>query len=206
MVYDGTNTTDGSVIMFGGSSAGGDLNDTWQFAGGQWTQQSPTNAPPARDSFGMAYDLARKGVLVFGGFEPSGACGTEVGDSWLYSGGNWTQLSPGTSPPARQGAAMTDELRNNGVIVLFGGVSGTCGAHPTYLRRHLGRGSDLTWLRAPIRGRVRRIRPESRILKLTMSSYPEMTFATLMVGVVDAALSHQEAGQLIPVARTCGCQ
>ena len=43
----------GYVVMFGGSSAAGDLGDTWKFKGAPgatWTQLTPNTAPPARDN------------------------------------------------------------------------------------------------------------------------------------------------------------
>jgi galactose oxidase-like protein len=133
MVYD---STDGYVVMFGGSSAGGDLGDTWRFKGAPgatWTQLSPNTSPPARDNLAMIDDPGRKAVLLFGGFEPSGSCGSEVGDTWQFSAGNWTKLSLATSPPPRQGAGIAYQMENGGTVVLFGGLSGQCDAQPTYL-------------------------------------------------------------------------
>ena len=46
MLFDsGRNRT----VLFGGLSAAGYLNDTWEYNGANWTQRSPAVSPPARD-------------------------------------------------------------------------------------------------------------------------------------------------------------
>src|SRR5438445_689575 len=47
-------------------------------------------------------------------------------DTWEFSGGVWTQLSPSSSPPPRQYASMAYDAAD-GYVLLFGGV------HPTVL-------------------------------------------------------------------------
>jgi hypothetical protein len=66
---------------------------------------------------GMAYDLATRSTVLFGGANS----GTTYGDTWNWRGG-WLQLSPATSPSPRLGAGMAyDGAAGN--IVLFGGQS-----------------------------------------------------------------------------------
>lgn len=123
MAYD---STDGYVEMFAGDSnavsSGAGLDDTWEFAGGSWTQLSPATSPPDMDVISMmANDPAINGVLLYGGWVPAGACGSDYGGTWTFSGGTWTQLSPATSPPAMQASGMAfDSASDN--VVLFGGV------------------------------------------------------------------------------------
>ncbi|MBI2394594.1 MAG: hypothetical protein HYV09_33805, partial [Deltaproteobacteria bacterium] len=71
--------------------------------------------PSARDNPAMAYDSARKRVVLFGG---TGA--DWLSDTWEYDGIVWGLRST-SGPPARDRAAMTyDGAR--GVTVLFGGL------------------------------------------------------------------------------------
>jgi hypothetical protein len=76
-----------------------------------------SGSPSARVGMGMAYDLATKSTVLFGGANS----GTTYGDTWNWRGG-WLQLSPATSPSARYGAGMAYDAAA-GNIVLFGGQS-----------------------------------------------------------------------------------
>ena len=74
MIYDPARQV---VVLWGGCS-----NKTWIWDGNDWTEVSLSTAPSERDGFGMVYDLARGGGLVFGGFDR--AIARAVGDSWTY--------------------------------------------------------------------------------------------------------------------------
>jgi Glycosyl hydrolases family 18/Kelch motif/Galactose oxidase, central domain len=121
MTYD---NNDAEVLLFGGttqfccSNAG--LGDTWKFVAGSWTQLTPSKSPSERNTFSMSYDPTLKGVLVFGGWIPAGACGSDATDTWEFSAGSWTQLSPVASPSGRQGAGIVYDPLSGGDI-LFGG-------------------------------------------------------------------------------------
>ena len=97
MVYDPVTST---IVLFGGTSASGDLNDTWIWDGktSTWTQaiaNGVTGSPPARrfDAQGMAYDTITKTVVMFGGFAHNTVTGTDtpLGDTWIWNGSNWVQ-------------------------------------------------------------------------------------------------------------------
>jgi PKD domain/Galactose oxidase, central domain len=149
LAYD---ATDHYVIMFGGSvnfySSGAGLDDTWEFQGGSWTQLTPVSSPSVRDTYSMAYDPSTGSVVLFGGWVPAGACGNEVGDTWEYSGGEWTQPSLTTSPSARQGAAMDYDTADQAMVLFAGqfnpgaGPSTGCGTpawlHDTWELRQAG--------------------------------------------------------------------
>lgn len=119
MAYD---WADRYVVLFGGTanaaSSGGGLSDTWTFSGGQWTQLSPTTHPPVRDDFNFSYDQQGQYVLFFGGWQPN--VGAAQADTWTFSRGQWNELYPTPSPPARGGAAMFPDPRLGGEV-LFGG-------------------------------------------------------------------------------------
>src|SRR5882672_3746761 len=62
-----------------------------------WSKLSPGRSPPVRARHAMAYDLARRKIVLFGG--NSLANGT-VGDTWEWDGTTWTQISPPSPTPA----------------------------------------------------------------------------------------------------------
>lgn len=82
--------------------------------------QSLTN-PPGRIEAGMAYDAARRQVVLFGGLDSSQF---SLGDTWTWDGTTWTERHPQSSPSPRYGAHMAyDAARRE--VVLFGGSAGS---------------------------------------------------------------------------------
>jgi len=67
------------MVIFGGTTAGGDVSDTWAYYGGNWTQQSPGTSPTARDTPAMTYDSTANEVVLFGGE----ASGSYQSDTWI---------------------------------------------------------------------------------------------------------------------------
>ncbi len=87
------------VVLFGGLSSLGNakwLSDTWTWDGTDWTQQHPTASPPARD------DAATNQLVLFGGGSNKPLIGGLVppplNDTWVWTGTNWVQFHPQTSP------------------------------------------------------------------------------------------------------------
>src|SRR5881296_1151797 len=81
-----------------------------------WTERQDIG-PTARDESAMAYDAARKQVVLFGG-SASGI----LSDTWVWDGQLWTQ-SENMGPPARISHALAfDSIRER--VVLFGGTDG----------------------------------------------------------------------------------
>ena len=74
-------------------------------------------APPARCCMGMAYDVARGQVVLFGGNNAG-----YLGDTWTWDGTDWTERSPAHAPSARCCMGMTDDAAR-GRVVLFGGYN-----------------------------------------------------------------------------------
>ncbi len=124
MVYDAAT---GFTLLFGGCPAWGGLywshdctalGDTWALNNGTWVNLTPILmvAPPPRADAGIAYDSAIQSVVLFGGFDGS----TLYNDTWLFSGGQWSQAHPSVNPPARFSPGMTGDVAA-GDVVLFGG-------------------------------------------------------------------------------------
>jgi hypothetical protein len=68
------------VVLFGGTVNNVDLNDTWLYRDGAWTQAMVIGSvPPARWAPGVDYDADSKGLLLYGGFNFS----HPFSDTWL---------------------------------------------------------------------------------------------------------------------------
>jgi hypothetical protein len=128
-VYDAAGN---HMIVFGGHSSGGLLNDMWVLSnangnGGTpaWAQLTPSGiAPPSRQIPTAVYDAAGNRMIVFGGQGNSG----NLNDVWVLSNANgsggtptWTQLTPsGTAPSVRYIHSAVYDAAGNRMIV-FGG-------------------------------------------------------------------------------------
>lgn len=108
----------GRVLLFGGSNDFSDYGDTWAWDGTDWIQLSPGASPSPRTGVAMAFDPSTGRMLLFGGAQHSD--GAFLNDTWAWTGNSWTQLSPASSPPARNGHVMSTDPAN-GEIVLYGG-------------------------------------------------------------------------------------
>jgi putative Ig domain-containing protein/IPT/TIG domain-containing protein/SMP-30/gluconolaconase/LRE-like protein len=117
MAYDAATR---QLILFGGDSVPGQLNDTWDWTGSNWVKLSPATSPPPVGAGTMAYDSATRRLILFGGQTPMGLSNA----TWSWDGTTWTQLSPAASPPARENAAMAYDPATSQMI-LFGGYNGT---------------------------------------------------------------------------------
>lgn len=104
-----------SVLLFGGGWTE-IRNDTWAWNGQDWVERTPSNAPSARNQHAMAYDEARRVIVLFGGAD---AQNNYLGDTWEWSGGNWVFRTNG-GPAPRVGHALAYDA-SRGATVLFGG-------------------------------------------------------------------------------------
>ncbi len=98
------------------------MNDTWVWDGSNWTQKFPAVSPPGRSFSAMTFDSTRNEIVLFSGFGGSGV--SNLNDTWVWDGFNWTKRTPGTSPPASDGHAMAFDAAH-GQVVLIGGGSAT---------------------------------------------------------------------------------
>ena len=91
------------IVLFGGDSTTGALNDTWSWNGQTWTLLHPATSPPARYNASLTYDPQTQSDLLFSGMGTSGT----LNDTWSWNGTDWQQLHPTTSPPARYDASAS---------------------------------------------------------------------------------------------------
>jgi MYXO-CTERM domain-containing protein len=130
----------GKVYVFGGQDDRGNIrDDLWEWNGDKWVECPADIKPPARFDTALAYDPARKSLILFGG-SPAGSNSMYgymdvLADTWEWNTGTrkWTQLFPTLSPSKRSGHGMvTDSARKK--IVLYAGYDGSSdiGVYPPY--------------------------------------------------------------------------
>jgi hypothetical protein len=110
----------GRLVLFGGYSAAGFLNETWEYNGatGAWTQVLTGAAPTPRAGSAMAYDAALGKLVLFGGVD---ANLNALNDTWTYNGTSWTLLCSACAPSARAAHGMAYDPA--GRVLLFGGAN-----------------------------------------------------------------------------------
>jgi PKD repeat protein len=117
------------VLLFGGQSGpyglnsgyyGKDLNDTWTFSNGSWTNitSSAGVAPPGREFASLTYDPQVGGFLLVGG-QAGGLdskCAPTCSDTWEFSAGQWHNLN--VTVPTEWGFTASYDPNVGGVIGL----------------------------------------------------------------------------------------
>lgn len=146
MVYDSARQR---IVMFGGRTNGGktDLNDTWAFKNGDWTQIDTPNSPPGRLLAGGAYDPLRDRVVMFGGASISADLKTVTPfhDMWEFDGTTWTQvLSDG--PAIDKPLMVWDAAR---AAMMMVGVDSNFATHQYYYDPAARKWNETTGTRLP---------------------------------------------------------
>jgi hypothetical protein len=110
------------VMLFGGADERQVLGDLWAWNGEQW-QCLADGGPPPRTFPALAYDGARKRLILFGGnevlFGTDQDTMTFLDDMWAWDGKSWHQIDTST-PSARAEASMVYDSDRRRVVV-FGG-------------------------------------------------------------------------------------
>jgi hypothetical protein len=75
----------------------------------------------------LGYDRASHALLLFGDAAENtqagpGEAGIPLADTWTFTGGAWTELSPGSAPTARSEGAMAYDA-NGHRLILFSGIA-----------------------------------------------------------------------------------
>jgi hypothetical protein len=120
MIYD---STDRETVLFGGfdlSCGCQNLDDTWVFRQGAWTEIYPAQSPGARNEAAITDDPGLGGVLMWGGHYAY----TYYNDTWLFQNGSWNQLNTPVAPDYEWAMQMVTDPANDQVI-LFGGYNFT---------------------------------------------------------------------------------
>ncbi len=114
------------LVLFGGLSAAGLSDETWEWDGQSWSRacvdaSCAASRPSARVGHAMAYDSNAGGVLLFGGSSGSD-------ETWRFDGARWQRLCTGNEcgaslPEGRWGHQLVTDPRRE-EVVLFGGCRG----------------------------------------------------------------------------------
>lgn len=102
-------------------------SSTWLFSGGNWTNATSWTGPsPSPRAYAQTtYDTMGGFILLVGGCSWTSAfvClgGPLLSDTWSFSGGRWTNLTGGLSPPPLREEAFAFDA-SVGSAILFGGA------------------------------------------------------------------------------------
>ena len=122
------------TVLFGGQtggSAGSSLapNDTWEWDGTEWRLAQAASPmyyqtlthPGARVWTAMAWDPMLEKVILFGGAGyDNNNSSARLGDTWVWDGTSWEQISYPGGPPARSAHGMALD-RTSGSVILHSG-------------------------------------------------------------------------------------
>lgn len=118
MVFDAH--ADRTIVT--GLRLGSSFLDTWayDYVANRWLPVS-ASGPSSRSGAAMAYDSAAQRELLFGGISNSGS---PLNDTWSfdYTSRSWTNRSPSSTPPGRNGMVLAYDAAVDR-LVLFGGTS-----------------------------------------------------------------------------------
>jgi MYXO-CTERM domain-containing protein len=140
------------VYMFGGAADNGGggttpANDFWEWNGATWTAVQADSPPAARANAAMAYDPARRSLILYGGYVMEG----KDTDTWEWSSSNrtWTKLAAKGGPGSLIGPGMVTDLGGKRIL-LFGGSASSESTDPTLINGmsdHVWQwdGATLTW-------------------------------------------------------------
>lgn len=79
-----------------------------------WTRLGPASAPPISNSVSLAYDPARRRIVMYGGLSNIN------NDTWEWDGRAWRRANPVHRPPRRIGALMAYVPALGGVVMTGG--------------------------------------------------------------------------------------
>jgi hypothetical protein len=133
-------SANGTIVMFGGATRSGVLDETWTWDGAGWRRQHPATTPPARELAFMSYDPATSRVVMFGGMtcgapEPTVPTGCDyqesaipLADTWTWDGSNWSSLATEHAPhptvfSSDGGGMAADAVHKNLLLVSWPTVS-----------------------------------------------------------------------------------
>ncbi len=109
----------GTVVVMGGVSTDGacrtgpPLDDMWEWDGSRWSLITVSPRPSARAGAAVAYDEARRRVVLYGGTD---AASFRLNDTWEWDGSTWQLRTPTQTPAHREFFAAYDARRQRVVL------------------------------------------------------------------------------------------
>lgn len=112
--------TDDLLLLYGGENSTSVLSDTWEFAGGTWTELAGTSLPGPRWGAGLTYDDSMGYFVLFGGNNSTGIAAR----TWLFASGHWSLDTASGQPKPRQFPAMAYDPAARAVVLFSGEETG----------------------------------------------------------------------------------
>jgi len=141
------------TVLFGGQENtykmnSSNLNDTWAYSNGTWTNLTPSlsTLPPGRFGGTMVFENTEHALVLFGGLSTTVESSAVLGDTWWFSGspGTWSNQTQASKPPPPP--APAPPYRFSGIdYVILGGVVVWVGIGLTILLGRRKRKSRVTF-------------------------------------------------------------
>jgi Kelch motif protein len=140
MAYD---SADGSVLLTGGYSyvpLGSETpcgyvefeplwGETWELAGGTWSEVFPTGATPPDGMGVLWFDAEANETLYYEGMwnGTTGLCDVSGNQVWSYAAGNWTLVTEGnvSAPAPREQPILVDDQADHAQLEFGGELAST---------------------------------------------------------------------------------
>lgn len=112
------------ILLFGGTRFS-PRDATWWFdtSSQKWSELTPSRHPEARTQLenALTYDSVRKKFILFGG-QGKGRDRPKFDDTWIFDPdtGQWQEMTPPVSPPARDRHVLVFDQKNDVAIMLGG--------------------------------------------------------------------------------------
>lgn len=119
------------TVVYGGLVWGTSdpANTTYEWDGKNWTEIKTTKSPSPRIAPALAYDNARKVIVLFGGTSPTDG---SYHDTWEFDGKDWREVPTETYPSQRSSSLMSyDPVTKS--ILLIGGFEHSQATNDTWL-------------------------------------------------------------------------
>jgi hypothetical protein len=113
----------GAVVLVDGlGNYGIDVNGTWAFADGAWSEVRSSVSPSSVRSAALSYDAATGSLLLFGGYSTDIGVGPILNTTWSLSNGQWAELTPSRAPPpVYDPSSVYDPV--DGAMIVYGGYT-----------------------------------------------------------------------------------
>ncbi len=115
---DSANNT---ILLFGGrDDMGAALGDTWELdlTTNTWSEVQTTTLA-SRTGTSMVYDSTGGTILLVGGLAADGD--TQLGDTWTYTAGIWTETTPTQAAPASTLHTLVYDSSGNAILLFTNG-------------------------------------------------------------------------------------
>lgn len=170
------------ILLFGGGTAGGYLNETWLLGNQTW-KRVPTNSSPAPRWFAsLGFDTADNESVLFGG-EGGGGGSAVFLDTWVFHNGSWAVWNGSGRPTPLGGVqASMSTAPGTGGALLFGGSTGTYLVNATWIFA-AGRWTEVPMVPVKMPGGVSAIAsdPVSNLTLLVGPGYASQAAQTWML-------------------------